>query len=57
MGCDDGIIIGYDEGIKLGFSCGKVLGAILVNIDGITIELDVGTELGSLDESFDGYNY
>ena len=26
------------------------------NVDGITLRLDIGTELEFLDESFDGYN-
>ena len=30
---------------------------LLVNVDGITLGIDVGTYLGSLDRSFDGYNY
>ena len=34
----------------------RVLGTILVNIDGITFGFDVGTELGSVDGSFDGFN-
>ena len=33
-----------------------MLGTILGNVDGITLSLDVGTELVSLDESFDGSN-
>ena len=49
-------MIGSDEGIKLRSTVGKVLGTILVYVDGITLEIDVGTELGSLDGSFDGYN-
>ena len=49
--------VGSDEGIKLGLydSDGEVLGTIPVNVDGITLGLDVGTELGSLDGSFDGF--
>ena len=34
-----------------------MLGVVLVNVDGITLGIDVGTELISLDESFDGSNY
>ena len=30
-------MIGSDEGIKLGLSGGKVIGDILVNVDGITL--------------------
>ena len=34
-----------------------MLVTILVNVVGITLGINVGTELGSLDESIDGYNY
>ena len=40
----------------MGLSCGKVIGNILVNVDGITLGLNIGTDLGSLDGSFLGYN-
>ena len=33
-----------------------MIGTILVDVDVIILGLDVGTELGSLDGSFDGYN-
>ena len=33
-----------------------MIGTILVYVDGITLGLDVGTELGSLDGSFGGSN-
>ena len=36
---------------------GKCIGTILVNVDIITLGIDVGTELGSLYRSFDGSNY
>ena len=49
-------MFGSDKGIKLGSTDGKVLGTVLVNIDGITLVLDIGTELGFLDGSFDGSN-
>ena len=52
----DGKVLGYDEGIKLGSTYGKVYGPILVNVDLITPELDVGTYLGSLYLFFDGSN-
>ena len=42
-------VFGFDEGIKLELSHGIVLGTILVNIDGITFGVYVGTEIGSLD--------
>ena len=56
MGYINGKIIGYDEFIKVGFTDGIVLSTILGDVDGITLELDVGTWLGSSDGSFDGYN-
>ena len=56
LGYNDDKVIGSDEGIKLGYTDGKVLGPILLNIDIITLGNDFGTELGSLDVSFDGYN-
>ena len=46
----------FDEVIILGLSYGKVIGTILINLGGITLGVDVGTYLGSLDESFDGSN-
>ena len=33
-----------------------MLVTILGNVDGIKLRLDIGTELGFLDESYDGYN-
>ena len=33
-----------------------MFGAVLVNVEGITLGIDVGTELGSLYGYFDGYN-
>ena len=35
---------------------GYVLGNRIGNIYVITLGIDIGTELGSLDESFDGFN-
>ena len=46
-------MLSSDEGIKLVFFNGEVIGTILTNVDGITLGLDAGKELGSLDESFD----
>ena len=57
MGSTDGKVIVSDEGIKLGSTDGKVIANIIVNVDGITLVLDVGTELSSLDGSFNGYLY
>ena len=45
-------LLGYDEGIKRGSTGGKVFGAILGNLDIITLGVDIGTELGFLDGSF-----
>ena len=33
-----------------------MIGTILVNVDGIVLGIDVGTDLGYLDGSLDGYN-
>ena len=56
LGCTDDKLIGSDEGIKLGFSDGEVVGTILGNVDGITHGIDVRTDLSPLYVSFDGYN-
>ena len=56
MGYTDGKVLGYDEGIKLGSTYGKVIDTILGDEDGIKIWIDVGTDLVSLDEPFDGSN-
>ena len=57
MGYTDENILDSDEGIKLGYTGGKMLVTILVNLDRIKPGLDIGTELGSLYGSFDGSNY
>ena len=49
-------MIGSDKGIKLVSTYDKVIGAILGNVYRITRGLDVGTDLGSLDGSFDDSN-
>ena len=41
-----------DEGIKLGYTAGKGIITILGDVYGIIIGIVVGTDLGSLDESF-----
>ena len=51
-----GKVICSDEGIKLGSTCGEVIGTILVNVDEITLGNIVGTELGYLYGSFYGSN-
>ena len=50
-------MLGSYEVIKLGLSNGNVIGTLLGNVDGITIALDVVTEMGYLDGPFDGSNY
>ena len=57
LGPTDGKVLGSNEGIKLGSTDGKVLGTIIANVDVITLGLDVRTKMGSLDGSFDCYNY
>ena len=52
LGSTDSKVIGSDEGIKLGISEGKVIDTILVNVYGITLWIDVGTDLSYLDGSF-----
>ena len=49
-------MLGSDEGIKLVSNDGKVIETILGNVDEITLGIDVGTYLGSLDGLFDGSN-
>ena len=51
-----GKVCGSDEGIKLGSTDGEVLCTLLVNVDGIKIGFDFGTDMGSLDGSFDCFN-
>ena len=55
LGSTDGEVLGSDEGVKLGLSDGKFLGIILFDAVGITRGLDVGTDMVSLNESYDGY--
>ena len=56
MVCTDGKVLRYDEGFKLGLFDGKGLGIIPGNVDGITLGIDVGAEIVSLDGSFDVSN-
>ena len=56
LGSTDGKALGSDEGIKLVSTDVKVPGAILLNVYGIILGLNIGTELGFLDVSFDGSN-
>ena len=61
----DGSFDGYNDGKlerlligdSLGYTHGKVFGAILGYVDGIILTINDGTELGSLDGSFNGSNY
>ena len=46
LGSTDGKLLGSYEGIKLGSNDVEVIGTILENAYGITLGLDVGTELG-----------
>ena len=57
LGYTGGKVLGFGKCIKLGISGDKVLGNILGNIDEITLELDVGTDLGSVDVYLDVSNY
>ena len=56
LGSTDGKVLGSDEDMKQGHTDDKVLGTIFWNFYGITLGLDVGTDLGSLYESFDVSN-
>ena len=47
LGYTEGKVTGLDGCIKLGSTDGKVLVTILEYIYGITLGLDVGTDLGS----------
>ena len=56
LGSLDGIELGKNGGNEIGFSYGKVLDTILGNVDRISHGLDIKTDLGSLDGSFDVSN-
>ena len=49
-------VLGFDQSINVVLSDGKLLCTVLKNLDGFTLEIGVGTELGSLDGSFDCSN-
>ena len=49
-------LFGSNKGIKLGLYHGKGIGNIIVNVDRITLGIDVETELSSLDGSLHGSN-
>ena len=40
-------MIGSDEGIRVGCTDGKVFVTLLVNVDGITLGINIEIELGS----------
>ena len=52
----DNKVIGYDEGIKMIYTGGKVLVNIPGYVYGIKLGIDIGTQLGSLDGLFYGSN-
>ena len=56
MGSTNGKLLGFDEGIKLVLSGGKVLVTIVGSVDVITPGIDFVTKLGSLGRFFDGSN-
>ena len=56
MGYTDSKLIGFDEGIKLGYIDSKLIRTIVENLDGITLRIDFGKEIGSSDVSFDSSN-
>ena len=47
LGLTDGKVTVSDEGMKMGLFYGKGIVTILGNVDGITLGLDVGTDLVS----------
>ena len=51
-GSNDGKIVLLFSVDSLGYTYGKAIGTILGNVDGITLGIDVETDLGSLDGSF-----
>ena len=56
LGSLDVIELGTNVDKELGLSDGKVLGTTLENGDRIILVIDIGTELGYLNVSFDGSN-
>ena len=56
MGSTDSKVPGSDKVIKLVLSDDKVIGTLLRDVYGMTSELDFGTDMGSLDGSFNGSN-
>ena len=48
-------VLGSDESVKMVLSSYKVRGTIFGNVHVITLGLDVGTEIGSLDGSSYGF--
>ena len=56
MGSNGGKVLVSDEVIKIGLYYFELICTILGNFYGITLGIDVVSELGSLDGSFDGSN-
>ena len=52
----NGKVFGFDEGIKLVLFYGKFLGTVLGNVYWITLVIDVGTDLVSLNGYLGGSN-
>ena len=57
LGYTHGKVLGSVERIELVLSVVELFGTIFGNVNEITLGIDVGTELGSLDVSFYGYNH
>ena len=56
LGSTGGKVLGSYEVIKMIYTDGKLLGTILINVDGIKLGIYVVTYLVSLYESFGGSN-
>ena len=57
LGCNDCKIFGFDGGIIIISTGGIGFGPLLGDVDGSTVGMDVVTEMGSSDMSFDGFNH
>ena len=56
LGSIDKLVLGSDEGVKLGSTGCKLLDSTLLVDDGDILGTYGGFELGSCNVSFDGYN-